>query len=63
MRQWASQNTGPSAPYYQRILSTCIFKAIFPALGKSTGPVLPFCNTDPMILNFAEIVRDVALDI
>jgi hypothetical protein len=38
-----------------------IFGAIWPALGKGAGLILPFCNTDAMNLHLAEIARTVAL--
>ena len=59
-RRWAKRGTRPSAPHDQRTLSTYIFGAICPALGKGAGLVLPFCNTDAMNLHLAEIARTVA---
>jgi hypothetical protein len=39
----------------QRTASAYIFGAICPALGKATGLVLPFCNTEAMELHLQEI--------
>jgi transposase len=57
---WAKRGTRPSAPHDQRTMSTYIFGAICPALGKGAGLILPFCNTDAMNLHLAEIARTVA---
>ena len=43
----------------QRTASAYIFGAICPALGKATGLVLPFCNTEAMELHLQEIALDV----
>ena len=39
----------------QPTASAYIFGAICPALGKATGLVLPFCNTEAMELHLQEI--------
>ena len=54
-RRWAKRGTRPSAPRDQRTASAYIFGAICPALGKATGLVLPFCNTEAMDLHLQEI--------
>lgn len=59
-RRWAKRGTRPSAPHDQRTISSYIFGAICPALGKGAGLVLPSCNTDAMIRHLAEIARTVA---
>ena len=43
----------------QRTASAYIFGALCPALGKATGLVLPFCNTEAMELHLQEIALDV----
>ena len=43
----------------QRTASAYIFGAICPALGKATGLVLPFCNTEAMELHLQEIALGV----
>tara|TARA_R110002124_G_scaffold144498_1_gene309586 strand:- start:316 stop:795 length:480 start_codon:yes stop_codon:yes gene_type:complete len=58
-RRWAKRGTRPSAPHDQRTISSYIFGAICPALGKGAGLVLPVCNTDAMTLHLAEISRTV----
>jgi hypothetical protein len=42
----------------QRTASAYIFGAICPALGKATGLVLPFCNTEAMELHLQEIALE-----
>jgi len=59
-RRWAKRGTRPSAPHDQRTISSYIFGAICPALGKAAGLVLPVCNTDAMSLHLAEISQTVA---
>jgi hypothetical protein len=46
----------------QRTASAYIFGAICPALGKATGLVLPFCNTEAMELHLQEIALHVQPD-
>jgi transposase len=58
-RRWAKRGTRPFALKDQRTASAYIFGAICPALGKATGLVLPFCNTEAMELHLQEIARDV----
>ena len=59
-RRWAKRGSRPSAPHDQRTISSYIFGAICPALGKGAGLVLPVCNTGAMTLHLAEIARTVA---
>ncbi len=59
-RRWASRGTRPSAPWDQRTKSAYIFGAICPEPGKGAGLILPFCNTDAMSLQLAEISLTVA---
>jgi len=59
-RRWVRCGTRPSAPKDQRTKSAYIFGTIYPELGKGTGLVLPFCNTDTMSLHLAEISLAVA---
>jgi transposase len=54
-RRWAARGTRPFALKDQRTASAYIFGAICPALGKATGLVLPFCNTEAMELHLQEI--------
>ena len=54
-RRWAERGTRPFALKDQRTASAYIFGAICPALGKATGLVLPFCNTEAMELHLQEI--------
>ena len=54
-RRWAERGTPPFALKDQRTASAYIFGAICPALGKATGLVLPFCNTEAMELHLQEI--------
>src|SRR5271156_3148381 len=58
-RRWAERGTRPFALKDQRTASAYIFGAICPALGKATGLVLPFCNTEAMELHLKEIALDV----
>ncbi|WP_085632666.1 IS630 family transposase [Marivita cryptomonadis] len=59
-RRSAKRGTRPSAPHDQRTISSYIFGAICPALGKGPGLVWPVCNIDAMTLHLAEIARTVA---
>jgi DDE superfamily endonuclease len=59
-RRWARRGTRPSAPKDQRTKSVYIFGAICPELGKGAGLVLPFCNTETMMLHLAEISLAIA---
>ena len=54
-RRWAERGTRPFALKDQRTASAYIFGAICLALGKATGLVLPFCNTEAMELHLREI--------
>jgi len=58
-RRWAERGTRPFALKDQRTASAYIFGALCPALGKATGLVLPFCNTEAIELHLQEIALDV----
>ena len=49
-----------STPKDQRAKSAYIFGAICPGQGKGVGLVLPFCNTETMLLHLTEIALAVA---
>ncbi len=59
-RRWAKRGSRPSAPHDQRTASTSIFGAICPQEGKAVGLILPWCNTEAMNLQLAEISVEVA---
>ena len=59
-RRWARRGTRPSAPSDQRTASTYIFGAICPMEGKAAGLVMPWCNTEAMNHQLAEIAARVA---
>jgi len=59
-RRWARRGTRPSAPSDQRTASTYIFGAICPAEGKAAGLVMPWCNTEAMNHQLAEVSRRIA---
>ncbi len=54
-RRWAQKGTRPRAPHDQRTLWTYMFGAICPADGKGAGLVLPWCDTEAMILHLQAI--------
>lgn len=54
-RRWAAKGSRPRAPHDQRTLWTYIFGAICPAEGKGAGLVLPWCDTEAMILHLQAI--------
>ena len=58
-RRWARRGTRPSAPHDQRTASTYIFGAICPEQGKAAGLVLPWCNTEAMRHQLAEVSKRV----
>ena len=58
-RRWARRGTRPSAPKDQRTLWAYLFGAICPAKGKGAGLVLPYCNTEAMAAQLAEISQAV----
>jgi transposase len=59
-RRWARRGTRPSAPHDQRTLWAYIFGAICPEKGKGAGLVLPYCDTQAMAAQLAEISQAVA---
>jgi hypothetical protein len=59
-RRWAKRGSRPSAPRDQRTASNYIFGAICPKQGKGAAQILPFCNTEAMNLQLAEIAKTVA---
>ena len=59
-RRWARRGTRPSAPHDQRTLWVYIFGDICPEKGKGAGLVLPYCDTEAMEAQLAEISWAVA---
>jgi len=59
-RRWARRGTRPSAPHDQRTAWAYIFGAICPEKGKGAGLVRPYCDTQAMAAQLAEISQAVA---
>ena len=59
-RRWARRGSRPRAPHDQRTTWAYIFGAICPQKGKGAGLVLPYCDTQAMAAQLAEISQAVA---